>query len=156
MNFKIHSITALALIAALAAACGGDSGVDQTGDGGETPFETVTPTPEPTPEPTPVNYTVRITFTNIHVYENSEPVGNGELYFTFAVDDEVRYSTQISAANNADYNPADFGISPIDIAVVEGDPLFIYVDGYDDDQPNGNDPMGTVNTGWYAGDVMLG
>lgn len=156
MKARLHIVTALGIFALTAVACGGGSEVGSSGEGGDPPMTEVTPTPEPTPEPTPVLYTVRITFTNIHIYENSEPFGNGELYFSFAVDDTVRYSTQISAANNADYNPADFGVQPIDLTVMEGDPIYIYADGYDDDQPNGNDPMGTVNTGWYAGDVMLG
>src|SRR5687768_6329265 len=156
MFTKVHTITALAFFALTAVACGGGSDVDNNGVDGDPPISNVTPTPEPTPIPEPITYTVRVTLTNIHVYENSEPFGAGELYFTFAVDDTVRYSTQISANNNSDYNPADFGIQPVDITVKEGDPIYIYIDGYDDDQPNGNDPMGTVNTGWYAADVMLG
>lgn len=156
MKAKLHIVTALGFFALTAVACGGGTDVDNNGQNGDPPITDLTPTPEPTPEPTPVLYTVRITFLNIHVYENSEPAGAAELYFSFAVDDTVRYSTQISAGNNADYNPADFGVLPIDLTVLEGDPVYIYADGYDDDQPNGNDPMGTVNTGWYAGEVMLG
>jgi hypothetical protein len=156
MTSKLHIFAAASIFALTAAACGGGSDVDNNGVNGDPPITEVTPTPEPTPEPTPVTYTVRVTFTNIHIYENSEPFGAGELYFTFAVDSTVRYSTQISAGNNADYNPADFGVTSIDHTVLEGEPLYLYIDGYDDDQPNANDPMGTVNTGWYAGDVMLG
>lgn len=151
----LSTITALGLVTLAAAACGG-SGVSNNGTEDDPPITNLTPTPTPTPAPTPIDYTLRLTFTNIHVYENSEPFGNGELYFTFAVNDTVRYSTMISAANNSDYDPADYGVTPIDFATLEGEPIYIYVDGYDDDQPNGNDPMGTVNTGWYAGSAMFG
>ena len=153
---KLHLISAFTILALTAAACGGDSSTSDSATLDDPPVGNVTPTPEPTPTPAPTEYTIRVTLTNIHIYENSEPFGNGELYFTFAVNDTAKYSTQISAGNNADYNPSDFGLTPIDITVTEGEPLYIYVDGYDDDQPNGNDPMGTVNTGWYAADVMLG
>ena len=154
---KILTAVAMTFLSTLAVACGtSDSSVSNDGPGDDNDIVEATPTPEPTPEPTPKSYPVRITLTNLHIYENSEPFGAGELYFTFAVGDTVRYSTQISAGNNTDYNPSDYGLTPIDIEVLEGDPIYIYVDGYDDDQPNGNDPMGTVNTGWYAGDAMIG
>lgn len=136
------------------AACGGGTDVDS--DINENDLPTPTPTPEPTPPPPPKTYAVRVSLSNIHVYDNSEPFGNGELYFTFAVNDTVRYSTQISAADNSDYNPSDFGVVPVDIEAIEGEPLYIYVDGYDDDGAGAQDPMGTVNTGWYAGDEMVG
>lgn len=159
MKARLRIVSALAIFALTAAACGGGSSVDNNGVNGDPPITEVTPTPEPTPEPTPVLYTVRVTFTNIHVYDSQEPLGggNGELYFSFAINDEVRYSQQISAADNSDHNPADFGVTPIDVTVVEGDPLYIYADGYEyDGDTSAQDPMGTVNTGWYAADVMLG
>ena len=139
-------------LGAVAVGCGGSQDVESD----TTEMPTPTPVPEPTPTPEPTTYRIRVTLTNVHVYDNAEPFGNGELYFTFAVNDTVRYSTQISAGDNADYNPGDFSMAPVDVDVVEGDPIYIYVDGYDDDSPNPQDPMGTVNTGWYAGDGMLG
>ena len=159
MTSKLHIFAAASIFALTAAACGGGSDVDNNGVTGDPPITEITPTPEPTPEPTPVTYTVRITFTNIHVYDAQEPIGagNGELYFTFAVGDEAIYSTEISAPDNSDHNPADYGITPIDVTVVEGEPLYIYADGYEyDGSVSAQEPMGTVNTGWYAGDVMLG
>lgn len=142
-------ITALGLAAI---GCGGAQDVESE----QIEMPTPTPPPTPTPTPEPKSYSIRVSLTNIHVYDNAEPFGNGELYFTFAVNDTVRYSQQISAGDNSDYDPSDVGVAPIDIDVMEGDPLYIYVDGYDDDSPNPQDPMGTVNTGWYAGDEMLG
>ena len=152
---KLLTIVTMMALCAAAVACGGnDVSSDSPIDGNGTPQQP-TPTPEPTPEPTPKSYPVRITLTNLHVYSNAEPFGNGELYFTFAVNDTVRYSTQISAPNNSDHDPATYGMTPIDVEMTEGQELFIYVDGYDDDVDS-NDPMGTVNTGWYAADDMIG
>lgn len=156
MRSKLTSLFLLSLFTISAAACGGSESVSNNGIGDEPPIDNPTPTPEPTAEPTPILYTIRVTLTNIHVYENSDPFGNGEVYFSFAVQDAIRYSERISVGDNADINPADYGLTPIDMEVVEGDELYIYVDGYDDDQPQNNEPLGTVNTGWYAGDAMLG
>lgn len=153
---KKVAIAAILAFCTAAAACGG-SDVEHESEiqGNGTPVQP-TPTPEPTPEPTPQTYDMRITFTNIHVYENGESFGNGELYFTFAVGDAVSYSTQISAADNSDYNPASFGVVPFDITVREGEAIYIYANAYDDDSPAANDPMGTVDTGWYAAEDIIG
>lgn len=159
MFTKLHTITALAFFALTAVACGGGSDVDNNGVDGDPPISNVTPTPEPTPVPEPITYTVRVTFTNIHIYDAQEGpgLGNGELYFTFAVNDTTRYSSEISAPDNSDRNPADYGVTPIDITAIEGEPIYIYVDGYEyDGSLSGQEAMGTVNTGWYAADVMLG
>lgn len=153
---KLTSLLALTILTLAAAACGGDESVSNNGIGDEQPIDGgPTPTPEPIPEPTPQLYSLRVTLTNIHIYENGDLFGNAELYFTFAVQDTVAYTDKITAGDNVDVNPADYGLTPIDVEVVEGDELYIYVDGYDDDIFQ-NDPLGTVNTGWYASDEMFG
>ena len=152
---KLAAWFGLALTAAVAVGCGGTTSVDSSNLG----FGNPTPDPSggPTPIPTPNVYTVRVSFLLIHIYANGDSFGNSELYGTFAVNDQVEYSTQTVAGNPVDFNPTDYGITPVVFQVKEGDPFYIYTDYYDQNLNNNNStPLGTVNTGWYAGPDMAG
>ena len=149
----IRTIRSIMIVAALAglAACGGRQEVAQDGVG-----NTTTPTPAPTATPAPVAKAYTIRFSNLHVYDPGDTFGSGDCFYTFALNDTVRYSGQISVSANSDYNPENFGVTSIDFAVLDGDPIYIYADGYDVDPANNHTAMGTVNTGWYAGSEMIG
>lgn len=151
-GFRI--IVALGALAALTMACGTGSEVSSDGVGNTTTPTPTPPAPTPTPEPTPKGYTIE--FVNLHVYDGGDTFGNGDTYWTFALDDTVRYSQQISVSPNTDYNPMSYGVTSIDFEAMDGDPVYIYADGYDVDPANNHNPMGTVNTGWYAGTEMVG
>ena len=152
---------ALFAMCAGAMACGSSSNVSNSAHNGDdtttlTPTPTNTATGSPSPTPTP-GMLVRTTFYSLHVYDDGDPVFYGEIYCTVAVDDQVEYTSLIHTGNPSDVALADFGIQPIDIYATEGQPIYIYADCYDQDpNNNGSDPLGTVNTGWYAGDGMQG
>lgn len=150
---------ALLAMCAGAMACGSAASVDSSAHNGDdsssgTPTPTNTESAGPTPTP---GMLVRTTFSSIHVYDNGDPVFYGEIYCTVAVDDQVEYTSLIHTGNPSDVALADFGIQPIEIYAQEGQPVYIYADCYDQDPTNsGSDPLGTVNTGWYAGEAMSG
>jgi hypothetical protein len=150
---KVLTATLLVLTIVGAAACGGSQSVSSD------PASRPTPTPPttPTPVPTPKTWTVRTTFSSLHVYANGDPFFHGEIYCTFAVNDQVEYSAKITTGNPSDVDLSNYGIGAITITAAEGEPMYIYSDCYDQDpNNNGSDPIGTVNTGWYVGDGMQG
>src|SRR5205814_1847587 len=125
--FKVAGLTMMFVaLSAFAAGCGGQQDVSSDGPGDTT---TPTPTPGPTPAPTPSSFTIH--FVGLHVYDDGDTFGNGESYWTFALNDTIRYSTQISISNNTDYNPEDHGVTGADFTANDGDPIYIYADGYD-------------------------
>jgi hypothetical protein len=152
---KFRILVAAVALAGAIAGCGGAQDVSHDGPGGG-PGEN-TPTPTPTATPGPKDYAVHVNFDSIHVYVDGDPIFQGELYCTLAVNDTVHYSTKITTGNPSDVDLSSYGVTAIDVHAKEGDPFYIYADCYDQDPNNyGSDPLGTVNTGWYAADSMIG
>ena len=98
----------------------------------------------PTPTPRPLLTTVTATVTQIRVIDDSDPFGSGELWFDFSVNGQMQRYPTTGVANWDSNTTHDITVSFTVGSLSTTDTVLISVNGTDDDSPQTNDELGTV------------
>ena len=89
---------------------------------------------------------VKVTFTKLHVHSDADDIGTGEWDMNFVVNGEKHPYSNHDADSGHTYpeDPDATLLAPIEVTLIESQPLSIFVNGLDDDSPLGPDQLGFV------------